>query len=713
MHQAKVIIFRIGAARPARRQRRFEFVSSRGVAGLLALFVSISCQRSAEIKAPSKPAKEQTAPAQAEATPHGDEWLGPKDSQRLAAKKHPLLSLMSEQRSQPRAELIGQHPRVFLAPGDIETLRTKARTTHRHLWRPVLANLRAFTTEPPAPPAQARRSQNVVGLGIAEAALAYVIEGETKYLQAAKKWMDAAVSYDIWGYAYNKPNIDLAAGHLLFGLGWGYDLLYNDLSESERNRYRRKLVRQAKLLYDYYEVRPGRTYAYSQNHVYIPMAGLGVAAYALYGEVPEAARWARLSRAIMGRSLDTYSADGYFYESFEYWVFAAPWLVIWTSAHEHFTGEKLFDRPGFRNMHLYVAHIVLPDATHVFDFADAFTGSLTRSGKTDDFERTHPGGNLHSNYNLLHATASWFKDDSAQGVARHFADAGHVTWYGFMSMLWFDASIEAKPLATLPSFHHFEDHGVVFHRSDWSKSATAVAFKCGPPEGYATEKRLSELPDWHLSSGHAHPDANSLIIVANGEYLTGDSGYSGVPRTDQHNTVLINDHGQRFTPDGHNAFKGAAYGRLTQVKLQIKQLDAEGLRAVGDATAAYPSKLGMSRFVREVTLDGDELRVVDTLQAQEPATFTALWHSDGPIKSKSSNAMQIVRPRARLDIDFAAKTAIESTVEPNWMTGPGRPGSVQKGKREARGFRVRVSNKRPSPSVVLKTQLKIKRGEFE
>ncbi len=88
--------------------------------------------------------------------------------------------------------------------------------------------------EPPAPPAEARRVQNEVGMGIAEAAFVYKITGEKKYLDAAKKYMDAAVSYDVWGYSYNKPNVDLAAGHLLYGMGWAYDLLYHDLTVSER-----------------------------------------------------------------------------------------------------------------------------------------------------------------------------------------------------------------------------------------------------------------------------------------------------------------------------------------------------------------------------------------------------------------------------------------------------------------------------------------------
>ncbi|MEL6543296.1 MAG: DUF4962 domain-containing protein, partial [Myxococcota bacterium] len=392
-------------------------------------------------------ARTQSTPASAEF----DEHLGPKDSNSQALT-HPLTDLQSVERSSPRPELAGKHPRVFVDAAGIDALRLKVTSSHKALWSKLTTEMRVFNSEPPEPPAQARRSQNVVGLGIAEAALAYAISGEEKYLVAAKRWMDAAVSYDVWGYTYNKPNVDLAAGHLLFGLGWGYDLLFHALSEEERTRYRGKLVHQARLLYEHYQLKPGRTFAYSQNHVYIPNAGLAVAAYALYDEVPEAADWAKLSRGIMGRSLDTYSADGYFYESFEYFVFAVPWLVIWTTAHEHFTGEQLHNRPGFENMHRYFAHTVLPDRTNVFDFADAFFGTLTRKKATEDYDRTHPGGKLHSNYSILHAIGRWFKDPAAQGVAKFYADAGHVTWYTFMSLLWFDESVEEASLDSLPTY---------------------------------------------------------------------------------------------------------------------------------------------------------------------------------------------------------------------------------------------------------------------
>src|SRR5205085_9868461 len=174
------------------------------------------------------------------------------------------------------------------------------------------------------------------------------------------RYMDAAVSYDVWGYSYNKPNVDLAAGHLLYGLGFGYDLLYADLTPAQRARYRDKLIRQCRLMADYYALKPGRTFSYSQNHVFIPIAGFAVAAYALWDETPEAPQWAALARAIYDRVLATYSPDGYYYEGFEYYVFSTPWIIHYLDAQQHATGEDLWDQRGLRQLHLYAAHVELP-----------------------------------------------------------------------------------------------------------------------------------------------------------------------------------------------------------------------------------------------------------------------------------------------------------------------------------------------------------------
>ena len=97
------------------------------------------------------------------------ESLGPKDKPAQANGPHPLTQLMATLNSSLRPELLGKHPRVYVTETEIVKLRERARTTHRDLWRRALRQVRALKTEPPAPPAQERRAQNEVGVGIGRA----------------------------------------------------------------------------------------------------------------------------------------------------------------------------------------------------------------------------------------------------------------------------------------------------------------------------------------------------------------------------------------------------------------------------------------------------------------------------------------------------------------------------------------------------------------
>ncbi|MGH9941465.1 MAG: DUF4962 domain-containing protein [Pyrinomonadaceae bacterium] len=681
-------------------------VTNRQLGPLSKFFAALGCVLLFQVKALTQDAREA---------------LGPKDAPANAAwatQPHPLSRVMETANSRLRPELLGQHPRVFLTEIDLAKLRERARTTHRELWQETLANLRAFRRPPPPAPAQERRVQNDVGMAIAEAALAYKIEGDPKYLAAARREMEAAVSYDVWGYAYNKPNVDLAAGHLLYGLGWGYDLLYHDLTAQERARYRDKLIRHGNLLADFYRPKPGRTYAYSQNHVFIPMAGLAVAAYAIYDEAADAPRWAALARAIYGRVLDTYSKDGYYYEGIEYWVFSTPWIVHFLDAHAHATGEDLWDQPGLRRTHKYVAHSLLPGGQYVFDFGDIFEGPRTRARQGAEYQRSHPGGRFHTNYNILYRVASRFRDPEAQGVARWMRESKHVNFEDYWSLIWYDPAVAAKPIDEQQTFHYFEDHGVVFWRSDWSPQATAFAFKSGPPEGHATAGHVKAFPDWHLSSGHAHPDANSFIIHARGQYLTGDTGYAGLPMTEQHNTVLIDGRGQAREGRGHDVFAGIPYDRLNNIRIAEVRLGKDFAYVRGDAAAAYEPELGVTRFDRHFVYSGGGFVLIDELETARPRTFTNLLHSDSTIAPAVSMPAAItggVAARrfhfdvggARLVADLVAPAEVRAVVEPNVVTAPGKPGSVDKGERQERGVRLAVSTTAPATRARFVTLLRV------
>ncbi|HMT06627.1 MAG TPA: DUF4962 domain-containing protein [Pyrinomonadaceae bacterium] len=639
------------------------------------------------------------------------------DNQELQAEKaanaklkgeHPLVALSKSKPSSLRKELENVHPRVFMTQADIDALKRKA-TVNKTLWEIAISRVRALNVEPPKPPAEERRVQNEVGLGIAEAAFIYKITGEKKYLDAAKKYMDAAVSYDIWGYSYNKPNVDLAAGHLLYGMGWAYDLLYHDLTEAEKTKYRDKLIKQARLLYDFFKPKSGKTYAYSQNHTFIPITGLAVAAYTLMGETDEAKDWAAVSRAIYDRVLATYTEDGYFYESMEYWIFSTPWLVHYMDAHAHATGENLYETtPGFRKAHKYVAHITLPGGEFNFDYGDIYAGPITRARKGDDYKRERINGRFRTNYNILYNLANRYNDGEAQGVANWLKSKNQVNAEEIWTFIWYNMDINAVPINQQARWHYFPDHEVVFWRSGWDDNATAVSFKAGPPEGHSATTKVKAFPDWRLSSGHAHPDAGSFIVWSNGRYLTGDSGYAGVPLTEHHNTVTFGGKGQGDEGKGHDAFAGIAYDLMNKILLRDLIIGSHGFSVAAELSSAYQPELGIVKFLRKFSFSSTgEIEIDDRIQTQRDQVITSYLHSDTSIV-KSGKLFEFEPGKPSLLVELMQPELYNTVIEPNVLTAPGRPGSVDKGEREERGVRLAISPRSPAKQVQIVVRMKIK-----
>ena len=594
-----------------------------------------------------------------------------------------------------RPELSDQHPRVYFTQSEIDSLRTKIHSHHQTEWNAELAHLRVLAAPPPPPPAEVRREQNDVAFAIAEGAFAYAIERDPRILAATKRYMDAAVSYDIWGYSFSKPNTDLAAGHLLYGMGVGYDLLYNDLSAQERDRYRATIARHGALMYNYFAPKPGRAYAYSQNHTFIPMAGLGVAAYAIYGEVPQAAQWSALVRAIYDRVLATYSPDGYYYEGYEYWIFATPWIIHYLDAQRHAAGEDLFDHPGLRMMHYYAANALLPGGQSVFDFGDVYDGSVTRAKIGEDYERSHPDGHFESNYNLLYDLAARFHSSQIQGVADWMKSLGHTGQEPWWTLVWHDDTLASDPITSLPTYHRFPDHDVAFWRSSWGKDATAIAFKCGPPEGHHTTEEIVKYPDFHMEQGHVHPDVNSFILFAHGQYLTGDSGYAGVPRTIEHNTLVIDGKGQG-NEGGHDAWAGMDYAKLNAIRLTEVHLTPQSFDLVGEGADAYSPSLGLTRFTRHIRLvKPDQIEVDDAIRSSVAHRFTEVLHTDTTFAISSDGKISTNVGGVTLHATDMFSVPASAKVEDNVVMGPGKPGSVDKGTLEPRGQRVTVTTNQP------------------
>jgi hypothetical protein len=590
-----------------------------------------------------------------------------------------------------KPELVGVHPRVFVTAAELATLRTRAKTTHREEWRRALASLVSLTRDPEPPPgSQERRAQNDVALQIAGTSPAYAIEQDPKYLAAAKRWTLAAVDYEPWGYTFNKPNTDLAAGHLLYAIGWAYDLLYDHLTPEERGRIRRSLERHADLVYDAFAPKRNRKFNFTQNHDFIPMSGLAVTALALMGESPDAEKWAALARAHHHRAGQLLSPDGFYYEGMEYWIFSATWLVRFLDAWEHSTGESLWDRGQFRNWKYMIAHIVMPDGQTVFDFGDIWQGPLTRARQGDDFAREYPTGKLKSNFNVLYRVAARFHDPEAQAVAARCAAFGHTNQEEWWTLLWRDPALQSSPMSAIPTWHHFADSGVVFFRTSWNTTATAVALKAGPPEGHRVTRLLPQLPEWRLSSGHAHPDAASFIIWADGRYLTGDTGYAGQPQARHHNTITVGGQGQGDEGD-HDVWRSMDQAALDAVRITAVQIEGRGLRIEAEAAGAYPSPVGLARFHRTFRFDGrDAFAIEDAIELGQAKPVQWFLHSDLPFESKGGSFVTGGGAAPSLEVRIASPVDARTTVETTRLTAPGRPGSITEGPEEQRGYDLRL-----------------------
>jgi hypothetical protein len=611
----------------------------------------------------------------------------------LAQESIPTFDELLAHKVALKPELVGVHPRVFVTKTGLEALRTRARTTHRADWSKVMRNLVAMQgAPPPVPGPQERRSQNNVAFAIAEVALAYAVERKPEYLVAAKAWTLAAIDYEPWGYTYNKPNTDLAAGHLLYAIGWAYDLLYDDLDASARGRIRASLERHANLVYEAFAPQAERAHAFTQNHDFIPTAGLGVAALALMGESKDAARWAVLARAHHHRAGQLLSPDGYFYEGFEYWIFSMPWLVHFLDAWEHSTGESLWDRDVFRNWKIYLAHTLLPDGHNVVDFGDVWEGALTRAKAGAEYARVYPGGTLQSNYNVMYRVAARFADAEAQAVAERYASFGHSNLEEYWTLLWRDPGLDAATIDTLPRTHYFEDSGVVYSRTSWDKDATVMAFKAGPPEGHRVSRLLLKLPEWRLDSGHAHPDAGSFVIWAHGRYLTGDTGYAGLPSARNHNTLTIGGIGQGVETQ-HDVWRGIAYHVLDRIRVREADLSGGRVRVVADLEAAYPPAAGVVGFTRTFTWDGKAtFAVADTVTLTSPKPVE--WHlqSDTPVVA-IGNGHRVGKPgEASLLVSFSSPAELSVTTAAATVRAPGPPGSIEKGPEEPRGYVLRATS---------------------
>ncbi len=505
----------------------------------------------------------------------------------------PRLSALERYRLKPLPEELervrGVHPRIFVNEQRVAELRAAIGTTHRHLWEELEQQAdSAARRKPPKYILRDRYSgdeqlwQRGVGSTMPILAMAYLLTGEEKYLDAARQWALASCSYKTWGLG-RIDGMDLAAGHQLFGLGIVYDWCYDELGEAARKTIRQTLIRRSSAMFE--AAATGKVWwhrSYMQNHLWVNACGLAVAGFSLFDEYNDATLWLGLALDKFQRTMAALGPDGASHEGVGYWEYGAEYMLKFMHLARELLGVDMFDNEWWRNTAKYRLYLSLPRATwkrscSIVDIADC------------------PRYSWYGPDHILRCLAREYRDGHAQWLAeevdRANIDSPSARW---LNLIWYDPTVKPIPPTDLPTLHHFADMGIVSARSDWSGNESLVVFKCGPALGHNAFRQFAHDP----GSGHVHPDANHFVIFGAGQWLIRDDGYRA-KRTSQHNTLLVGGRGQ--LGEGQMWFSAGQQLRLHAAPRVLLARSTPALdHIVGDAAEAYPQELGLKRFVRHL-----------------------------------------------------------------------------------------------------------------
>jgi len=426
-------------------------------------------------------------------------------------------------------------------------------------------------------------------------------------------------------------------GHVPFGTdlalgGLVYDLCHAAWSPEERRQF-----------HDYVNATVDANVA-SETHVFhnawygYKNWGIGVAAYATYGENPRAAAILQTLEADYRQraapALERAGAGGGWAEGYyiHYWLL--EWLMFCEVARRCEGVDYYAAAPAFYGRRALAS---------VFEMQPGLSdyGSRRPIPMGDGGGRRF-GGDRDKALSARRILAAYFHDDPVHRAVRAFdaatprSSVGQNAW---MDFLWHDPAAPRGRLDDLGLSHHSRGPGYVYARSDWTENATHFFFKCGD-----------------RFTAHQHLDVGHFLIFKRAE-LAGDGGHYdefGTAhdvnyhlRTIAHSTVLVHDPGETWPAirggrvtanDGgqHHAWRhhnGAAADpedwERQRAALDIADLLAfedrgEYLYVAGDATRAYASNK-LERFTRQIVyLRPDTFVIYDQVTARKPG-FRKTW----------------------------------------------------------------------------------------
>jgi len=560
------------------------------------------------------------------------------------------------------ARIPAQHPRLFIRPEHLSTLRSAAlgpssvhfaaltQRCERLLSHPPSSD------EPPKYPADMPREsdewmriwwgnrERTIALLDGAATLGFVwrLGGPDRYADTARNWLLAAARWDprgSTGFRYN----DEAGMPFVCYFARAYTFLHSRLSEADRQACRAVIRQRGDDMYRH--LCPSQLWTPYESHANRAWHKLGEAAIAFSGEFPETRDWMEF---VLLKQFCTYPVwngeDGGWHEGPFYWLTYSQRFTWWAIAFHVACGVDVFRLPFFARAGWYPIYLAPPGAPRM--------GIGDLSDRQPPPELGDVVGTLATLVRNRHW--QWYAEqmsNTRRDVAARLA-SGPCPYITYLQN--HRTPLSPLPPTNLPSSAVFRGVGqaalntCLLH----SSNNVSVIFKSSPMG----------------SISHGYDAQNSFVLSAFGVALlipTGQRDQYGSAHhrkwmweTKSVNSVTLNG-GAGQIPHSPRA-RGRILGFHTSPGLHY---------VAGEAAEAYDGRL--RQFTRHILLLEPGLVVVhDQIEATAPSTFDWWFHTPVPLRLEQGRPTPFTNGPAVARLTFIEPHSLRVTVTDRFDVPP-------------------------------------------
>ena len=552
------------------------------------------------------------------------------------------------------------HPFLFFSEKDVFALRERARSTHAEIAQRISLATQEMKQNPESylPPRDWQKFSSAwnerYGNDLTAAAFYCVLYPEDiKARELAISFMERLENLPNWRVNATLHD-DVPVAHSLTGMATAYDFLYEQLNNTQRTRFLKKIASVTKELYERsYDKKLWWGSSYLQNHVATNyMAIFTGALIVVRHKELEAEKWMSRAHLMLSRNLElfNYVVDGSIDEGVAYGTYTSRSLIQYVFfALRHFRID--FTGSLWLKEHFWFLHYtVLSGFRETVGIGDSnrnwFYGPESQLVFLD-------------NYVLRNGLGNWLarRIREHKGQKAPFAQApSHRNCMLHTEFLFYNARIKerAQPNPSLPRLHVFSDWGVVTYgggvdtqsNNSRDERSTFLSFKCGVLHGRAINSvvRRKHFRSWikgwkNFNPGHEHPDQGSFVFAPNGVPFITETLYA--PKFTWLNNAIV------FGPSSNSECFSPFEGQIGECKRWFNFKTVDAWKAEGDIISAsneggmvftsgemnqwYREELGLLSVYRcLIMLTPSVLLVVDHIErklAGRASTMSAFFHN--------------------------------------------------------------------------------------